>query len=161
MKCRRCGYSLAGLAVRLCPECGRPFHPGNPDSYLTDKEDEQRTRLLCWSACLGAGIPLPLTAWLFLSYLVGRLVLGRWPDVNADDPHEMLGVNLMHAVGDCVLLLSPVAIVLGIAALLRIYARSSRWGAISLAIIVASWIVAGALSAWIDVWGWTLSTLVG
>ncbi len=31
--CRRCGYALAGLAERRCPECGRPFDPASRRTF--------------------------------------------------------------------------------------------------------------------------------
>lgn len=32
--CRGCGYALFGLPDAVCPECGRPFDPGDPRSYV-------------------------------------------------------------------------------------------------------------------------------
>jgi hypothetical protein len=34
MYCRQCGYQLAGLSQSRCPECGRPFDPRNPRTFL-------------------------------------------------------------------------------------------------------------------------------
>ncbi len=34
MYCRKCGYQLAGLSENRCPECGRPFDPSNPRTFL-------------------------------------------------------------------------------------------------------------------------------
>lgn len=33
-ECIRCGYSLGGLAVPRCPECGRLFDPDDSTTYL-------------------------------------------------------------------------------------------------------------------------------
>ena len=33
-RCGDCRYSLRGLTVPRCPECGRPFDPADPDTYL-------------------------------------------------------------------------------------------------------------------------------
>src|SRR5687768_16603017 len=33
--CPRCGYSLVALPTPRCPECGRPFDPPNPPTYLS------------------------------------------------------------------------------------------------------------------------------
>ena len=33
--CRGCGYPLAGIDQARCPECGRPFDPDEPLTYLT------------------------------------------------------------------------------------------------------------------------------
>lgn len=34
MYCRKCKYCLYGLIVNRCPECGQPFDPGNPHTFL-------------------------------------------------------------------------------------------------------------------------------
>ena len=34
--CLGCGYSLRGLVVARCPECGRGFDPGDAATYLTE-----------------------------------------------------------------------------------------------------------------------------
>ena len=34
MFCRSCKYKLVGLEVLRCPECGRPFNPGDPSTFL-------------------------------------------------------------------------------------------------------------------------------
>lgn len=33
MFCKGCGYALAGLESRLCPECGRGFDPANRRTF--------------------------------------------------------------------------------------------------------------------------------
>jgi len=33
-RCLGCGYDLRGLPENRCPECGLPFDPGDPGSYL-------------------------------------------------------------------------------------------------------------------------------
>jgi hypothetical protein len=35
MYCRHCGYALVGLSQNRCPECGRPFDPSNPRTFLS------------------------------------------------------------------------------------------------------------------------------
>ena len=34
MRCSGCSYDLRGLPENRCPECGRPFDPGSPDTYV-------------------------------------------------------------------------------------------------------------------------------
>ena len=29
-RCRRCGYDMKGLSVRVCPECGARYEPNEP-----------------------------------------------------------------------------------------------------------------------------------
>jgi hypothetical protein len=33
--CRKCDYSLVGLSANRCPECGRPFDPADPRTFLS------------------------------------------------------------------------------------------------------------------------------
>jgi len=43
--CIDCQYSLRGLTSNACPECGRPFNPDNPTSYLRTAEEPERRRI--------------------------------------------------------------------------------------------------------------------
>ncbi len=36
MRCRRCGYDLRDLQEHRCPECGRPFDPKRPATWLSE-----------------------------------------------------------------------------------------------------------------------------
>lgn len=38
-RCLGCGYSLNALVERRCPECGRPFDPGDPATYRGKDRD--------------------------------------------------------------------------------------------------------------------------
>ena len=42
MFCRRCRYQLVGLLVHRCPECGRPFDPGDPRTFWQPGEKRKR-----------------------------------------------------------------------------------------------------------------------
>lgn len=35
MFCRKCGYALHGLSKNRCPECGLPFDPADPTSFVS------------------------------------------------------------------------------------------------------------------------------
>ena len=50
MYCRTCKYALKGEAKRWCPECSRPFDPGDPRSYLTSRGEVPWVRRHPWSA---------------------------------------------------------------------------------------------------------------
>ena len=60
MHCRQCQYQLNGLDAGACPECGRHFDPEEPDTYATDRLEEQRKRLLQ----AGGGVAAVLAAIL-------------------------------------------------------------------------------------------------
>lgn len=157
MLCRGCGYSLMELQARTCPECGREFDPADPASYVTAKNVRIRTKKLAIVAIVGGATPLLLTSWLYLSYLVGRIVLGRWPETTGfDDPQNILVVKWMQLIAFFGVLLWPVPLILGLGALITVFFRSTRLGMWCAVAVAASWGVAALLSKWIDVWGWLL-----
>jgi hypothetical protein len=41
-RCLGCGYILDGLPENRCPECGRPFDPNKPTTYVTRIESGRR-----------------------------------------------------------------------------------------------------------------------
>ena len=43
--CLKCGYLLRGLPEAVCPECGQPFNPADPRTYVITP---QRRRLRKW-----------------------------------------------------------------------------------------------------------------
>lgn len=59
-RCLGCGYDLRGLPENRCPECGRPFDPDDPESYVS-KLRSGRSYLV---AAIGGLVALavPLTA---------------------------------------------------------------------------------------------------
>ena len=59
-RCLGCGYILDGLPENRCPECGRPFDPGDPSTYLTSRPSG-RGYLVAAIASLGM-LTLPLLA---------------------------------------------------------------------------------------------------
>lgn len=42
MRCQKCRYPLEGLGTGSCPECGRPFDPNDPRTYLSWPTSGQR-----------------------------------------------------------------------------------------------------------------------
>ncbi|MCP4835227.1 MAG: spore germination protein [Phycisphaera sp.] len=67
MLCRGCHYSLIGLAAGSCPECGHPFDPADPRTFVTDLLDQLRGRLFM----VGGGLVVALAGialYCFLSY---------------------------------------------------------------------------------------------
>ncbi len=62
MRCKRCGYDLRELGEHRCPECGRPFDPQRPTTWLSNPVSGRKNLLL---AIVGATlfiIPLALGA---------------------------------------------------------------------------------------------------
>jgi hypothetical protein len=67
MYCRNCGYALIGLPVHRCPECGRPFRPDDPRTFLRrDTRLGHRCLLLALSGV--AMVVLALVALSFRRY---------------------------------------------------------------------------------------------
>ena len=63
MYCRSCRYGLSGLPAGPCPECGRPFSPHDPKSYV-----RHPWRAL-FQGLIGLGLAIPL---------FGALILLNW-----------------------------------------------------------------------------------
>lgn len=57
--CRACDYELRGLVTPRCPECGRPFNPANPRTYLSRPLGHRRRQALR-AAKLALRIVIPL-----------------------------------------------------------------------------------------------------
>lgn len=76
--CRGCGYDLVGLESGACPECGRAFDPGNPDTF--HRHPAQFTTPMRWLIgglavtasvtvswrLIRAGAPLEVILWMAL-----------------------------------------------------------------------------------------------
>ena len=77
-RCLTCDYLLDGLTTPVCPECGRPFDPTDPATFLPQWF---RTRLLYRLSRRWASPP-PL--WQLAGYAL-VLCAGIWPPMIASD----------------------------------------------------------------------------
>ena len=95
-KCLDCGYLLRGLQEPRCPECGKPFLPGDPSTYQI--EDRSRWRrfyarppgwlhlttvcavalyALSEASAPGEMFGFPITAFLLLAAFLTLLLIGQ------------------------------------------------------------------------------------
>lgn len=110
MRCE-CGYDLAGLPGRVCPECGRIPTPGG------EWDPTRLRRLVRWggAAALIAGLA-PFTI-IHATFLLAALELGRLPRPSLDDPGSLsTPLIVLHRCGQ----LSVVGVVLGPASALAV-----------------------------------------
>jgi hypothetical protein len=63
-RCRGCGYNLSGLARPICPECGQPFNPDQPQTY------DRRPPFLFWRYWLPALVLSLLTGLVLCSLFI-------------------------------------------------------------------------------------------
>jgi len=77
MRCRNCGYILEHLPENRCPECGRPFDPHDPKSFVRGRQKR-------WTAAallLGYALLIPLISIAVNLWRTGRyLYLGFDPE---------------------------------------------------------------------------------
>ncbi len=66
MHCLDCGYDLRHLTEPRCPECGRPFDPGDESTFHVPFSRMSHLALigLFLFTVVGWGILLPLLLWL-------------------------------------------------------------------------------------------------
>jgi len=62
MRCKRCGYDLRDLGEHRCPECGRPFDPQRPKTWLSSPVSGRKNLLLAIVGAVLLIIPLALGA---------------------------------------------------------------------------------------------------
>ncbi len=60
MRCKRCGYDLRDLGEHRCPECGRPFDPQRPRTWLSKPVSGRKSLLLAIVGAVLFVIPLAL-----------------------------------------------------------------------------------------------------
>jgi hypothetical protein len=70
-RCRQCGYSLRGLTVNRCPECGVGFEPSDPGTMVFPRALEQRVA----DMAIGTATSLDRA----LAFLLPRSTRFRWP----------------------------------------------------------------------------------
>ena len=72
-RCLDCEYNIAYLSEHRCPECGRPFDPNDPTTYLglRIEEHEPHHELLFICICIFSTfcmfLPLFNLVWLFIA----------------------------------------------------------------------------------------------
>ena len=86
--CRKCGYALIGLSEARCPECGRPFDPADPRSFLRLPHTwslRRWLRRLSWVlASLAVGFLLYVGGlWAYLRVNYYRSALAEKPHIAA------------------------------------------------------------------------------
>lgn len=86
MYCRRCGYQLAGQSQNRCSECGTPFDPADPHTYLSGGHS--------WHIRRSVILLLGLVA-LFVGTCIGWLFWNFYPAWRAEQP----GIARVKALG--------------------------------------------------------------
>ena len=95
MFCSRCKYDLRGLADHRCPECGRPFNPSDPRSYLSSIAPWWHSRYT-WLLVIPAIV-------LIGGVLSVPLVEFHYPRVVNNDP-LISPVEVSHVEGNTIIL---------------------------------------------------------
>lgn len=90
----------------VCPECGQGFDPADPSTFDPTPRVTRRSRLFARLVYGVASVPLLSNALLYVSLLVARGVLGRWPQAWVDDPKYIDYVYWPHFVVAILLMLS-------------------------------------------------------
>jgi hypothetical protein len=76
MRCSGCSYDLRGLPENRCPECGRPFDPDDPNTYVTKLRSGRRYLATALAGVVAMAIPQIVA---YLSDL-GYVRLSQLPD---------------------------------------------------------------------------------
>ena len=63
MYCLGCGYCLHGLTEHRCPECGRPFVPGDPRTYSDTDKPHRKLGIVPAIVCTIATVICVLVTW--------------------------------------------------------------------------------------------------
>ena len=118
MYCRSCRYELSGIPAGSCPECGRPFSPDDPRSYV------RLPHRALFQGLIGLGLAI---------LLFGVLILVNWLVFTWDHGTDRHAAFLAHLWGG-----------LGLAFFAAILAAINRswWGRLPLLMagILAVWV---------------------
>jgi hypothetical protein len=84
-RCKGCGYSLRALTVPRCPECGRPFDPGDPETmdlpkHLRPKKPDKPPEPFGDTMVSAAMIVVAFAAmnFMFHGFLAGCVQVVAW-----------------------------------------------------------------------------------
>jgi hypothetical protein len=105
-RCKGCTYPLDNLPESRCPECGRPFEPGNAETYLLVAVDTPRRRAtLLFGMFIGSTLAIDsflffvllryVAAWgatLLLAFHAVLIVLGFIAGMDEDHTIQRIGI---------------------------------------------------------------------
>lgn len=69
-RCLHCRYRLAGLAAHRCPECGEPFDPDDPETYLIEQPH------IIWPTLLVQTVAVFISSLIVLLFVLPRTPAG-------------------------------------------------------------------------------------
>jgi Leucine rich repeat len=101
MFCRKCGYALVGLESQVCPECGRPFDPGNRKTFARRPPRGwvwrwgRRVVALLLLVALAAGAGL---FWLWWGWRAEQPTIARLRELNQDFHVAPIGPERLRRV---------------------------------------------------------------
>jgi hypothetical protein len=88
--CLGCGYSLAGLQQRVCPECGRPFDPNDPKTFAASARVPSRTSWILVALALIGALSIYPCIELGLAAGYGYRAFGVWQPPNSAVFHSSM-----------------------------------------------------------------------
>ncbi|MEX2218101.1 MAG: hypothetical protein WD749_05015 [Phycisphaerales bacterium] len=90
MRCLRCNYPLLDLATTLCPECGRPFDPADPETWDDGDTRKLRAHIRFRRALLIlTGLAVLHVALGWACWGLAAATLGHAPVPQVDDPGSL------------------------------------------------------------------------
>jgi hypothetical protein len=97
-RCLGCGYILDGLPEHRCPECGRPFDPDDPATYLCDQADGRKYFAAALAGLFGVTGPITVANLLGLAFpgqLLGWAVVAMF-GIGLLTIAVVLGLSIKH-----------------------------------------------------------------
>jgi hypothetical protein len=139
MFCIGCGYDLKGLTRTTCPECGRRFSPGDPETYACGPPSPVKRSIIVQA--LAAGLAWFSVAPMYIAWMQAWFILGRRPQAHIDDPKLIAGLTLYPEPVYCCTL-APVALLIHLV-LLSWLALRAEWmlAAVHFWIALVSWVL--------------------